>query len=548
LAHAQKWHYKRGGDDWDWGCRRGGQSPVDITNPANEGGADSLELEFHYPAINAWQSKLKLVHTGNGIELHNPARKLGYLIFRKAKYVVREVRFHGPSEHYIRGERFAIEMQIIHQRHGATRDDDLLITSALFRASNKTNKFLNDTLFWEQLPSKKGERTIFDGYFQLGQSVVGLHSGYYFYTGTTTQPPCASGTQWAIFETIQDISYRQVADYNRLFKNNRAFGQGNGNARNLQPIAGRRAILHNHKAKGDGDGQDSLPVGPGPEDNVHHAGLEVDPERSVEFPDAMPNRASLPKLYMYGGDEWTGWCSKGRFQSPIDIRIGAGNPHGDYEMVTAYEAFAGAQVLNTGETFEYTGNFGRMYVSGVPYTAHQVTFHSPSEHRIDGRSAPLEMQIFHARTVLNPVTGAKEPEYTILSVLFYESAEEESEFLNDLSFNLLPGRGLTKVLPAPFNLYKLKGVEDTSGAGGYYSYAGSLSKPPCLENVKRFVLRTIQPIGTAQLGNFRYHYDGNARHVQPRNARGVVVHGVNLYPEVAPTVRDSLADGSLLPL
>ena len=47
----------------------------------------------------------------------------------------------------------------------------------------------------------------------------------------------------------------------------------------------------------------------------------------------------------------------------------------------------------------------------------------------------------------------------------------------------------------PVNLHLLKGLR-----GGYYSYAGSLSTPPCSEGVQRFVVRTINEVSTWQVG------------------------------------------------
>ncbi len=54
---------------------------------------------------------------------------------------------------------------------------------------------------------------------------------------------------------------------------------------------------------------------------------------------------------------------------------------------------------------------------------------------------------------------------------------------------------------------------------GYYMFTGSLTTPPCTENVRWFVLKT--PIGAseAQVQEFRARYTHNNRPTQPLNAR-----------------------------
>ncbi|MEY4431675.1 MAG: hypothetical protein RLZZ533_1611, partial [Cyanobacteriota bacterium] len=53
----------------------------------------------------------------------------------------------------------------------------------------------------------------------------------------------------------------------------------------------------------------------------------------------------------------------------------------------------------------------------------------------------------------------------------------------------------------------------------YYSYAGSLTTPPCTEGVRFYILKQPVPMSAAQLAAFRALFPMNARPLQPLNGR-----------------------------
>ena len=50
---------------------------------------------------------------------------------------------------------------------------------------------------------------------------------------------------------------------------------------------------------------------------------------------------------------------------------------------------------------------------------------------------------------------------------------------------------------------------------GYYTFAGSLTTPPCIENVTWFVLKHPVAISNSEIEQFSKMYQHNARPVQP---------------------------------
>jgi carbonic anhydrase len=58
---------------------------------------------------------------------------------------------------------------------------------------------------------------------------------------------------------------------------------------------------------------------------------------------------------------------------------------------------------------------------------------------------------------------------------------------------------------------------------GYYTFAGSLTTPPCTEDVTWFVLKTSMPISKIQADAFGKIYARDARPIQPLNGREILV-------------------------
>jgi carbonic anhydrase len=54
---------------------------------------------------------------------------------------------------------------------------------------------------------------------------------------------------------------------------------------------------------------------------------------------------------------------------------------------------------------------------------------------------------------------------------------------------------------------------------GYYTFDGSLTTPPCSENVRWFVLKTTVEASEAQLKQFGARYAPNNRPTRPTNGR-----------------------------
>lgn len=91
---------------------------------------------------------------------------------------------------------------------------------------------------------------------------------------------------------------------------------------------------------------------------------------------------------------------------------------------------------------------------------------------------------------------------------------------------VLPTDGVT----SPARNIPISGLLSSMNTHDFWSFDGSLTTPPCTENVKWAVLKEVQPISTEQLSKFTALWaknpyfgngNGNNRKAQPLNDRTV---------------------------
>ena len=196
-------------------------------------------------------------------------------------------------------------------------------------------------------------------------------------------------------------------------------------------------------------------------------------------------------------------CSQGRNQSPIDL-TGAVDANLD-ELILNYPNRGIIGEVNNGHTIQENlkpGNF--ITIQGQKFEAKQFHFHSPSEHRIDGTTFPLEVHIVHANRV---------GQLAVLGLMFDEG--QENSTLNQL--NGFRPAGL-EPYTGPVDYNQLITSRDQ-----YYAYNGSLTTPPCSEGVTWVVLKIPVTASREQIDRFHDAMGADTnRPIQPRNARTIL--------------------------
>jgi carbonic anhydrase len=199
-------------------------------------------------------------------------------------------------------------------------------------------------------------------------------------------------------------------------------------------------------------------------------------------------------------------CGIGKHQSPIDIdgAVVKDLPelHFDYKDTPL-------DVTDTGHSFQINAapGSGGFSVGGERYTFVQIHFHDSSEERVHGKYYSMEVHLVHANA---------KGELAVVAVLIREG--RANEFLKPI-FDSFPTKGSTEhnVVGKTINIGSLLPLHR-----GYFSFEGSLTTPPCSENVHWFVLKSPVEASAAQLQQFAARYPHNNRPTQPINGRVIV--------------------------
>ena len=235
-----------------------------------------------------------------------------------------------------------------------------------------------------------------------------------------------------------------------------------------------------------------------------------------EASDGPPRWASM-------NPEWS-LCGAGLEQSPIDLvdpapielpPVEIDTPSDQEVEVLSQEGVIDA--LDNGHTIQInTKSAEKMTVGDTTYALVQFHFHSPSEHTVDGRHFPMEIHFVHR---------ADDGALAVVGVLIDEGAENPS--LAPLWEQLTGATGARAAvrIPPEFAEHLFSGE-----ATGVYHYRGSLTTPPCSENVSWYVRRTPTLLSKDQIAAFRAEYDHNTRPVQALGDR-------TLYLDESPTLR-----------
>ncbi|HET7871963.1 MAG TPA: carbonic anhydrase family protein [Terriglobales bacterium] len=198
-------------------------------------------------------------------------------------------------------------------------------------------------------------------------------------------------------------------------------------------------------------------------------------------------------------------CKTGHHQSPIDIR----NPQKAALPAIRFEYKPSPlHIIDNGHTIMVNYAAGSvMSVGGKKYALKQFHFHRPSEEKINSESFEMSVHLVHAdeqgKLAVVAVLLRHGQDNALVRELWNDLPKEKGkeELLDKIQINV------SRILPA-----------DRS----YYTFSGSLTTPPCSEDVTWFVLKHPVTVSAAEIKQFSQLYRNDARPTQPLYERVVL--------------------------
>ncbi len=236
---------------------------------------------------------------------------------------------------------------------------------------------------------------------------------------------------------------------------------------------------------------------------------------SLSWPAWAQEKAADPSTHWsYSGDTGpTHWgdlnpgyilCSTGKAQSPIDITQ---SEKAKLPEIQFHYQDVQLSVINNGHTIQVNYPAGSYIVVGDKrYELVQFHFHHQSETAINGKHAPMELHLVHKDS---------DGKLAVVAVLLKEGKASDAVAT---VWKSIPSEVGQEYSPTGVRI-NAKDLLPTKHT--YYTFAGSLTTPPCSEGVTWMVLSNESTVSKEQVEAFAKLYPDNARPVQPLNGRVV---------------------------
>jgi carbonic anhydrase len=145
-------------------------------------------------------------------------------------------------------------------------------------------------------------------------------------------------------------------------------------------------------------------------------------------------------------------------------------------------------------------------VSGKQYELKQLHFHHPSENTIDGKRLDMEAHLVHM---------SKDGSLAVVAIFLQKGAG--NEFVRQVWEHLPKEKNHAEILDD----LMINAAALLPDHRAYFTYPGSLTTPPCTENVTWYVLKDAASVSAGEISRFAELYPDNSRPVQPLHGRVV---------------------------
>jgi len=211
-------------------------------------------------------------------------------------------------------------------------------------------------------------------------------------------------------------------------------------------------------------------------------------------------------------------CLKGKSQSPININVDRA-VKAQLDPIEFIYRPSPLSIIDNGYTVMVNyGEGSNLMVDGRQYRLVQFHFHKPSEEAINGERTDMVAHLVHQHhdgnlaivaVFMSTVQPASSRKYW-----WGNDAVKENALINTLWNNVPLVKGKTEMPGVMIDVNQMLPADKN-----YFTYMGSLTEPPCSENVLWLVLKNPIYVSEEQVKNFDRMYPMNARPLQPKGDR-----------------------------
>ena len=256
---------------------------------------------------------------------------------------------------------------------------------------------------------------------------------------------------------------------------------------------------------------------------------EVKPKPAAKVPAKSSAKEAHNHHWSYfegpgGPDDWGNLgkenlaCLKGKTQSPININIDRAVKAELNPLEFLYRA-SPLSIVDNGHTIMVNyGEGSNLMVDDRQYRLIQFHFHKPSEEAINGERTDMVAHLVHQHhdgslAVVAVLMSTIKPA-ALKKYWWGDDSAQENALINTL-WNKVPlVKGKTENPGVMIDINQMLPADKS-----YFTYMGSLTTPPCSENVLWLVLKNPIYVSEAQVKNFDRMYPMNARPLQPKGDR-----------------------------
>ncbi|RHW32467.1 carbonic anhydrase family protein [Neobacillus notoginsengisoli] len=202
-------------------------------------------------------------------------------------------------------------------------------------------------------------------------------------------------------------------------------------------------------------------------------------------------------------------CTRGNEQSPINIESSKVKTTDKLENIEVQYKPTHFSIVNTGHTIQANPKTesNSILVEGKEYKLAQFHFHTPSEHEFNSQTFDMELHLVH-----QDANG----KLAVLGVMIQEGKANEALAA---IWDKMPKSETEKeiAIKESVDLQTLLPSNQT-----FFNYKGSLTTPPCSEEVDWIVFEQPIEMSKKQIQAFQQIFPNNQRPVQPLNEREII--------------------------